>query len=186
MQRQYGSSKDPLISRSLLICAYLVDDVHSIISSSSVSNFSSRASTISFGGDRLSKVTTAVGVDADDPKDVLGLNLLYTPSEPLIDFIFVHGLGGGSRKTWSKSSSVTHFWPQEWLPQDPAFKNVRLHSFGYSSNWAKGKDSVLNIHDFGKLLLGEMITSPHLGDEDVRFDSVLGGRTSRNTNAGMF
>lgn len=185
MQRQHGSSKDPRISRSLLICPYLIDDVHSIISSSSVSNFSSRASTISFGGDGFSKVTTAVSGDADDAKDVLGLNLLYAPSEPLIDFIFVHGLGGSSRKTWSKSSSVTHFWPQQWLPQDPAFKNVRLHSFGYNSNWVKGKDSVLDIHDFGKLLLGEMNASPYLGDGDVRSDSVQGGHTSRNTNAAM-
>lgn len=103
----------------------------------------------------------------DDSKGALGLNLLHSPSEPLIDFIFVHGLGGGSRKTWSKTSSVNHYWPQEWLPQDPAFKNVRVHSFGYNSDWAKGKDNCLNIHHFGKSLLGEMSTSPHLSDADT-------------------
>ena len=46
-----------------------------------------------------------------DPKGPLGLNLLYAPAEPLADFIFVHGLGGGSRKTWSKTTSVKDFWP---------------------------------------------------------------------------
>lgn len=103
----------------------------------------------------------------DDPKGRLGLNLLHSPSDPLIDFIFVHGLGGGSRKTWSKTSSVIHFWPQEWLPKDPAFKNVRIHSFGYDSDWVKGKDSCLNVHHFGKSLVGEISTSPYLGDGDT-------------------
>jgi pimeloyl-ACP methyl ester carboxylesterase len=59
---------------------------------------------------------------------------------------------------------VTHFWPQEWLPRDPAFKTVRIHSFAYDSDWVKGKDSCLNIHHFGKALLGEMGTSPYLGE----------------------
>ncbi len=99
-----------------------------------------------------------------DSNGPLGLNLLYSPSEPLIDFVFVHGLGGGSRKTWSKTSSVRHYWPQEWLPKDPAFKNVRVHSFGYNSDWLNGKDNCLNIHHFGKSLLGEISTSPYLGD----------------------
>ena len=111
--------------------------------------------------------TTHIDDGLDDPKGPLGLNLLHSPSEPLIDFIFVHGLGGGSRKTWSKTSSVTHFWPQEWLPQDPAFKNVRVHSFGYDSDWVKGKDSCLNVHHFGKSLVGEMSTSPYLGNGDT-------------------
>lgn len=111
--------------------------------------------------------TTVTDDGMDDPKGPLGLNLLHSPSEPLIDFIFVHGLGGGSRKTWSKTSSVTHYWPQEWLPKDPAFKNVRVHSFGYNSDWIKGKDNCLNIHHFSKSLLGEMSTSPYLGDADT-------------------
>ena len=103
----------------------------------------------------------------DDSKGPLGLNILHSPSEPLIDFIFVHGLGGGSRKTWSKTSSFKHYWPQAWLPKDPAFENVRVHSFGYNSYWIKGKDNCLNIHHFGKSLLGEMSTSPYLGDADT-------------------
>ncbi len=111
--------------------------------------------------------TTVTDDGVDDPRGPLGLNLLHSPSEPLIDFIFVHGLGGGSRKTWSKTSSITYYWPQEWLPKDPAFKNVRVHSFGYDSDWAKGKDNCLNIHHFGKSLLGEMSTSPYLIDTNT-------------------
>lgn len=103
----------------------------------------------------------------DDPRGSLGLNLLSSPSEPDVDFIFVHGLGGGSRKTWSKTSSIAHFWPQQWLPKDPAFNSVRIHSFGYDSDWVKGKENRLNIHHFGKSLLGELSTSPYLSNANT-------------------
>ena len=39
----------------------------------------------------------------------LGLNLLHSPPEPLIDFIFVHGLRGGSIKTWTKGGDPRLF-----------------------------------------------------------------------------
>ena len=51
--------------------------------------------------------------------------------------------------------------------RDPAFKGVRVHSFGYNSDWISGKDSCLNIHHFGKSLLAEMETSPYLGDSET-------------------
>ena len=111
--------------------------------------------------------TTITEEGVDNPKGLLGLNLLYSPSQPLVDFIFVHGLGGGSRKTWSKTGSVTDYWPQDWLPKDPAFSTVRVHSFGYDSDWVRGKDNCLNIHQFGKLLLAEMSVSPSLSQANT-------------------
>ena len=99
---------------------------------------------------------------SEDIRGPFGLNLLHEPSEPLIDFIFVHGLRGGSRKTWSKTDNVGHYWPKEWLPVDPKFKNVRIHSFGYNSDWGEKAGSILTIHDFGQALLGDMFTSPHI------------------------
>jgi hypothetical protein len=105
---------------------------------------------------------------ADNLVGSYGLNLLYAPPVPLVDFIFVHGLRGGSRKTWSKTSDPLSYWPKEWLPREPAFKNVRIFSFGYNSDWGDRKDSVLNIHDFGKSLLSEIMNSPEMvKDVDV-------------------
>lgn len=78
----------------------------------------------------------------------------------MVDFIFVHGLGGGSRKTWSKGPDPKLFWPKEWLSRDPEFKHVRLHSFGYNSNWTERKGSVLDVYAFGKGLLAAMQGSP--------------------------
>jgi hypothetical protein len=45
---------------------------------------------------------------------------------------------------------------------EPGFENVRIHSYGYDSDWGKGKVSVLNVHDFGQALLGDIQNSPHI------------------------
>src|SRR6202035_3239491 len=72
---------------------------------------------------------------AEDPKGPLGLNTLFIPSDSAIaDLIFVHGLMGGSRSTWTKSAEPSLYWPQEWLPKDVGFRDVRIHSFGYNAN----------------------------------------------------
>jgi O-succinylbenzoate synthase len=86
--------------------------------------------------------------------------MISNPPEPVADFIFVHGLGGGSRKTWAQANKLDRYWPKEWLAQDPGFKNVRLHSFGYKADWQEMKDSILDIQDFAQSLLGEMRDSP--------------------------
>ena len=96
---------------------------------------------------------------AEDGKGPLGLNTLYQPScSAVVDLIFVHGLGGGSRSTWTKSGDPTLYWPKTWLPNDNGFRDVRTHSFGYNSNWEK--ESSLNIHDFAKSLLGSIQDCP--------------------------
>lgn len=104
---------------------------------------------------------------ADDTRGPLGLNLLHCPIQTDIELIFVHGLGGGSKKTWSKTSSTHHYWPQQWIPEDPAFQAVRVHSYGYDTDWRKGKDNCLNIHHIGKQFLGEMSTSPNLANSET-------------------
>lgn len=91
-----------------------------------------------------------------------GLHLLFAPSMTIVDFIFVHGLGGGSRSTWSKSDDASSFWPQEWLPKEPNFENVRIHSFGYNADWSAQVRHALDVHDFGKALLQAMAGSPDL------------------------
>ncbi|KIY01780.1 uncharacterized protein Z520_01918 [Fonsecaea multimorphosa CBS 102226] len=106
--------------------------------------------------------------DVLDEKGPLGLTLLYTPSEPLIDLIFVHGLGGGSRKTWSLRPSIAqNYWPKEWLPKDAAFKNVRIHSFGYNSDYVQNRNDSWTIHRFGQSLLADLGSSPFLGQADT-------------------
>ncbi len=89
--------------------------------------------------------------EREAPKGPLGLTTLFEPDgEAVADLIFVHGLNGGSRSTWSKTGNGS-FWPQDWLSCDDAFQDVRIHTFGYSSGL--NRESVLNIRDFATNLL---------------------------------
>ena len=99
----------------------------------------------------------------------LGLRLLHPSPDPLIDLVFVHGLRGGSVKTWRKGDDSRLFWPQMWLPTEPGLRHANIHSFGYDSDWTGAKTGILGVHDFGQSLLEEMRNSPHLRDrKDVR------------------
>lgn len=84
-------------------------------------------------------------------------------SQLLVDLVFIHGGGGGSRKTWSLSPDNAHYWPQAWLPDDGDFSgSVRIHTFGYKADWdwPAPRNSPLNIQDFGQSLLGELRNNP--------------------------
>ncbi|KAI4235285.1 MAG: hypothetical protein LQ349_003262 [Xanthoria aureola] len=94
-------------------------------------------------------------------KGPLGLSTLYVPTDNTVaDLVFVHGLGGGSRSTWTKYGEPSLYWPEQWLPNDPGFHDVGIHSFGYDSNWQK--ESSLNIHDFSKSLLASIHDCPSI------------------------
>ena len=104
-------------------------------------------------------MSTADSNDFDDENEddrrtgPLGLNQLNVPLEPLIDIVFVHGVGGGSRKSWSKSIADDHYWPQAWLPRDLDFQNVRIHAFGYTSAKSQVVKTIAAIPDIANSLL---------------------------------
>ncbi|KAH8901294.1 hypothetical protein GQ53DRAFT_707603 [Thozetella sp. PMI_491] len=91
-----------------------------------------------------------------------GLVCVHNPPDPLVDLIFVHGLHGGSYKTWRKKEAEGYFWPGEWLPKEAGFERVRIHTFGYPADWDDFKASKLSVNDFGSSLRGNMIGSPYL------------------------
>jgi Putative serine esterase (DUF676) len=115
------------------------------------------------------------------------LTVLYTPSvEPVIaDFIFVHGLQGHPRKTWTwqgtieaparkrslfglpkrkrhyeeyEESTETIFWPADILPDD--YENIRILTYGYDSHvshYFKGPANKLNLSQLGEGLLNRVV-----------------------------
>ncbi|RFU24994.1 hypothetical protein B7463_g11345, partial [Scytalidium lignicola] len=109
---------------------------------------------------RTSKRRSGESDSLENIKGAFGLHTLHTSLSGSVnaDLIFVHGLGGGSRSTWTKDSDPSLFWPKEWLSKDEAFQDVRLHTFGYNSDW--GKESILGIHDFANTLLGCILDCP--------------------------
>ncbi|KAI8304311.1 hypothetical protein K4K59_012834 [Colletotrichum sp. SAR11_240] len=143
-------------------------DIPSRLQSTRTAASSSTART--FFGRALIKSETTQTDDhqAGQPKGALGLTTLHAPNNHVLtDLIFVHGLNGGSESTWSKSDG-SRFWPKHWLPKDDAFKDVRIHTFGYSSGL--NRESVLNVHDFASSLLSAIQDSPAIaasGWEDV-------------------
>lgn len=138
----------------------------------SSSRSSAASSTVPFSLTKSLPETTLVDDGTNDTKGSLGLTLLHSPSDPQVDLIFIHGLGGGSRKTWSKTPLLSHYWPQQWLPKDPAFKDVRVFTYGYDSDYLSGKGDCLNIHHIGKSFLGEVSMSPFIAQSRTNIIAV--------------
>lgn len=64
-----------------------------------------------------------------------GLTVVYQPKhcKPIVDIIFVHGLGGRSHYTWSYRRDLDLFWPQ-WLHSEPGLSEARISTYGYDSS----------------------------------------------------
>ena len=105
-------------------------------------------------------ITRRPSESQEDRRGKFGLTLVCDRAEPIVDIVLVHGLGGGSRKTWCKRDEPALYWPKEWLQRDPEFRNVRVHSFGYDSDWVTRSGSQHDIHDFGKQLLWALLGDP--------------------------
>ena len=86
----------------------------------------------------------------------LGLTLVYTPPEPILDLILVHGLGGTSRGTWSWERDPVNFWPP-WLGDDVELSRSRIFTFGYNAAFM-GQYTTSSTLDFAKDLLFRMKT----------------------------
>lgn len=91
-----------------------------------------------------------------DSDDTLGLSLIHGDSESDADIIFVHGLGGSSRKTWSWERQPENFWPA-WIRHEDGLSHFRVFSYGYNASFRDSKNP-LSILDFSKGLLVRMKT----------------------------
>ncbi|KAL8393102.1 hypothetical protein RB595_003048 [Gaeumannomyces hyphopodioides] len=92
----------------------------------------------------------------DRTDDPLGLVTLHTPEgEREVDIVFLHGLGGTSRRTWCRDRDLDNFWPQLWLPL--ALPTARVLTFGYNAHFSSRKEQASStIGDFATDLLFRM------------------------------
>jgi hypothetical protein len=69
--------------------------------------------------------------------------------------VFVHGLRGHRRKTWTKDDVC---WPQELLSKEEALSQIRVLAFGYDANVVKlmGRASLNSLFDHSINLLNEL------------------------------
>lgn len=87
----------------------------------------------------------------------LGLHVLYAPDHGhKADIVFVHGLGGSSRWTWSKHHKAELFWPLTFLPLEPDLCLARILSFGYNASFRKAGNVGTAVLDFAKQLLFDL------------------------------
>ena len=102
--------------------------------------------------------------------------MLYEPeSSPSADIVFVHGLGGTSRHTWSKNRDLRLFWPQQWLPYEADLASARILTFGYNAHFSSvsyGKQNILNISDFAKDLLFSLKFATGEGERKLDIGSI--------------
>ena len=91
-----------------------------------------------------------------------GLTVIHEPEgERTADIIFVHGLGGSSRTTWSKDGDDDLFWPEKFLASDPGLSSARMLTFGYMAFFGDLKASGnISITDFARDLLGQLKNGP--------------------------
>ena len=88
-------------------------------------------------------------------RDPLGLHVVHTPKEGRrLDIIFVHGLGGTSRLSWSKNKDLNKFWPSAFLPLEPEIGLGRILTFGYDANIVHdSSNKASTLLDFARELL---------------------------------
>lgn len=104
--------------------------------------------------------------------DPIGLNVVYTPEHGhKVDIVFVHGLGGTSRLSWSKYKNLDLFWPLTFLPLEPDICLARILTFGYNASIMKASNTGSSVLDFAKDLLfdlkyakNEQTEELHIGD----------------------
>ncbi|KAL1878008.1 hypothetical protein Daus18300_002362 [Diaporthe australafricana] len=87
----------------------------------------------------------------------LGLNVVYTPDNGRkVDIVFIHGLGGTSKWTWSKHKNSDLFWPLTFLPLEQDLCLARILTFGYNAAFQKTGNVSLSLLDFAKDLLFDL------------------------------
>lgn len=90
--------------------------------------------------------------------NALGLTLVYSPEhcKPIVDIIFIHGLGGRSHYTWSYKKDLERFFPS-WLCQESGLAEVRISTYGYDSSiWPVLTRNFSCIEDFSQELLARV------------------------------
>ncbi|KAI2472267.1 hypothetical protein F4781DRAFT_428518 [Annulohypoxylon bovei var. microspora] len=113
----------------------------------------------------LGSSATYRGFEASS-KDPLGLKVVHRPvGQRLVDIIFVHGLGGSSRMTWSHDRNPDFFWPLKFLPLEPDINEARILTFGYNADFRPGSGkNKMSVLDFAKDLLFDL---KHAQDEST-------------------
>ena len=90
--------------------------------------------------------------------------------------MFIHGLGGTSKWTWSKYRNPELFWPLTFLPLEPDICSARILSFGYNANILRSGSIGTSVLDFAKDLLFDLKYAKDEQKEDLCMGNVSTAR----------
>ena len=76
-------------------------------------------------------------------KGDLGFDLVHQPRSPTAELIFIHGLNGHRRGTWTVTNRFGGLWLQ-WLQGD--FPDVRVWTYGYNAGLSLSSRDALDLH----------------------------------------
>ncbi|MGI4748910.1 MAG: ABC-three component system protein [Janthinobacterium lividum] len=111
-------------------------------------------------------------MSVEGPTPVVAAGCKRVTGAAAIDIVFVHGLSGDRRNTWTAPEGG--FWP-EWLVDDFSWINVFLA--GYDSNafasFLLGDGA--SIQDIASTLADGLISRPHQADSIILVTHSLGG-----------
>lgn len=111
----------------------------------------------SFSSSKTRRLSNRSRKNSETNPGPLGLNIIYAPkTKHKVDVVFIHGLGGTSRKTWSKNEDPELFWPLKFLPLDNDLSLTRILTFGYDANFRTTGNLSTSVLDFAKGLLFDL------------------------------
>jgi hypothetical protein len=93
--------------------------------------------------------------------------LVWWLTGPRYSIVFVHGLNGHSKETWTSKSGV--FWPVDLLPKIIASKQVRILIYGYNANVVSftGGTSTDRLHHHAEKLAADLVANRSVSVNDT-------------------
>jgi hypothetical protein len=152
------------------------DDIstRTLVRNSSTSPGAQQSRQATFGGSEFPGVFSVATQNAVSVTNPMGLTLVHASPQSVLDLVFVHGLGGTSKGTWSWERNPVHFWPP-WLGTDVDLSKTRIFTYGYNAKFT-GQYSTSRIIDFAKDLLFHLKTWS--GDGETNEESIGSVRNS--------